>query len=288
MMSRRRSVHQDCQKVLAFIGTTPNIGTTVCALATAYRINEATQGKVAFLCLNFKSSKFHRYLNMQPPHATVDELLPHLRNQSLTPTMLMNAMTSSPSRPQLYYLLGNRHREMAEYYSEDDVHQLISVARGIYDYVVIDCNAYWDNAGSLCSLQQADDIIIVTTTALSHFQEDAKSWYGTLAQQLGLEDKAVHGLIIRQNKQYNGFSLQDIERELQLEIIGDVLLPISLYESLDGGELDYWLTETSEGRNWLVGVSINLLPAQLSLYATRPQGAWRRMHSLWQRKLKQS
>lgn len=272
-------------RVLSFIGTTPNIGTTVCALATAYRIVEATERKVAFLCMNFKSSKLHRYMNIPSSQATVDELLPHLRTRSLTSTMLMNAMTISPSRPQLHLLLGNRYREMAEYFSDEDIQQLITTAKEHYDYVIIDCNAYWDNAGSLCSMQHADDIVLVTTNALSHFQEDAKGWYGAMSHSLGLGDKCINALVIRQSKQYSGFTIQEIEDELQLKVIGDVLFPASLFASLDEGELDYWLTQTSEGRNWLVGLSINLLPEQYSL---KKQRAWKSVQTIWQHKMKPS
>ena len=283
MMNRGNSSEQHEGQVLSFIGTTPNIGTTVCALATAYRIVEVTECKVAFLCMNFKSSKLHRYMNIPPSQATVDELLPHLRTHSLTPTMLMNAMTISSSRPQLHLLLGNRYREMAEYFSDEDIGQLVATAKEHYDYVIIDCNAYWDNAGSLCSMQQADEIVLVTTNALSHFQEDTKGWYGTMSPSLGLSDKSVHALVIRQSKQYSGFTTQEIEAELQLKVIGDVLFPSSLFSSLDEGALDYWLTETSEGRNWLVGLSINLLPEQ---YTLKKQRAWKSVQMIWQRKMK--
>lgn len=271
------------KQLCTFIGTTPNIGTTICALATAYRIVEVTERKVAFICMNFKSSKLHRYLKIPAAQATVDELLPHLRSRSLTSTMLRNAMSILPSHPQLHVLLGNRYREMAEYFSDEDIQQLITIAKEHYDYVIIDCNAYWDNAGSLCSMQQADDIVLVTTNALSHFQEDAKSWYGTMSHLLGLNNKHIHALIIRQSKHYSGFTVQEIENELQLKVIGEVQFPTSLFASLDEGELDYWLTETSEGRNWLIGLSINLLPEQFTL---KKQRTWKSMHALWQRKVK--
>lgn len=285
MMNNGNTNYHPHKQLLTFIGTTPNIGTTICALATAYRIVEVTECKVAFLCMNFKSSKLHRYFKIPAAQATVDELLPHLRSGSLTSTMFMNAMTISPSHPQLHVLLGNRYREMAEYFSDKDIERLITIARDHYDYVIIDCNAYWDNAGSLCSMQQADDIVLVTTNALSHFQEDAKSWYGTMSHSLGLNDKNVHALIIRQSKHYSGFTVQEIENELQMKVIGDVQFPTSLFASLDEGELDYWLTETSEGRNWLIGLSINLLPEQYTLKKPR---VWKNMHTIWQRKVKQS
>lgn len=262
------------RQVHAFIGTTPNIGTTVSALATAYRIAEITEAKVAYLCLNLKSSKVARYIRLESPHATLDELLPHLRNHSITKEILLNAMATVPSRPNLHFLLGNRQREMSDYFNEEDITLLLSTARAIFDTVIVDCSAYWDNAGSLCGLQLADRITLVTTTALSHFQDDVSNWYNLLSQPLGIVEKEKECIVIRLHKQYRGYSITEIEDELQVKVVGEVMFPMSLYESLDGGNLDHWLTETAEGKSWLIGTVLNMLPHRTRASRVRFHWKW--------------
>ena len=53
--------------LIAFVGTTPNIGTTTAAYAAACRIAELTGLPAAFLCLNLKSAKIHRYVGADHP-----------------------------------------------------------------------------------------------------------------------------------------------------------------------------------------------------------------------------
>ena len=71
--------------IIAFVGTTPNIGTTVTALAAACRISQECGQSVGYLCLNLKSSKIHRYVGVDSPSATLDSLRPELKTDSLHP-----------------------------------------------------------------------------------------------------------------------------------------------------------------------------------------------------------
>src|SRR5690606_12616711 len=90
-VSKKRAIKAGSQGVITFIGTTPNIGTTLCAVTAAYRLAEITGQQVGYICLNFKSSKLHRYLGIDVPLATIDDLLPQLRSSSLSCSMLESA-----------------------------------------------------------------------------------------------------------------------------------------------------------------------------------------------------
>lgn len=284
-MNNEQSSVKGKGKILAFIGTTPNIGTTVSSLSLAYRIAEITGAKVAYLCLNLKSSKLHKYFSYTP-HATLDELLPHLRNASMTEELLRNAMTSFDRDSHVSILLGNRQREMADYFNEDDISSLIMLSRECYDYVILDCNAYWDNAGSLCGLQLSDQIFIVTTNALSHFQEDADKWFKLLSVPLDIESKAIQAIIVRQHKQYIGYSTHEIQRELQLQVTGEVVIPLSLYKSLDEGSLQQWLTHHHEGKNFLLSIAVNILPNYAKGMKSKSYWSWPNKSLAWRKKVK--
>ncbi|GIQ64776.1 hypothetical protein PACILC2_33440 [Paenibacillus cisolokensis] len=101
--------------LIAFVGTTPNIGVTSAAFAFAYRTAEASGKPVGFLCMNLKSAKIHRFLGMDGPSSTLDGLRPELRAGSLTPEKLLHASHRVKGMPNLHVLFGNMLRDQAEF-----------------------------------------------------------------------------------------------------------------------------------------------------------------------------
>lgn len=275
--------------VITFIGTTPNIGTTLCAVTAAYRLAEITGQQIGYICLNFKSSKLHRYLGIDVPLATIDDLLPQLRSNSLSSSMLDSAMYTAPHHPSVNILFGNRYREMAEYYSDQEVNQLIILAKQRFKYVILDSSAYWDSAGSICSLQQAEHIIVVTTDALSHFQEDGRAWFGRMSSFIELERSHYYALIIRQHRQSKGYRQHEIINELDMLLLGETELPLPLLDSLDEGDLVGWLTQSSDGKKWTYSLWYELLKKDdKSLVNQSKQMTWKKMRQLWRRKVRES
>lgn len=245
--------------VITFLGTTPNIGTTLIALATGVRLAEQTHKRVAYLCLNLKSSKLHRYIGVDEKRASLDELLPHLRNESLNQQLLHHAMHRYSSTLKLYILFGNRYRETAEYYGVEELTHLIETARKAYDYVLLDVSAYWDNAGTISALLEAERIVVATTDALSHFQEDYLSWIGVMGGHIQLDSKALFYAVIK----HRGGLYQP--RHCYSQFAGEelpaVTIPFSLYEALDRGELKQWLKQRGEGSKWLSSYVKHFAPA---------------------------
>jgi len=288
-MSTAKSESVTLQGIITFVGTTPNIGTTLCAMTTAYRLAQLTGEQIGYLCLNFKSSKLHRYLGVDAPTATIDDLLPQLRSNSLTSSMLESAMQSAPLYPSVKILFGNRFREMAEYYSDLEVNRLLALAKQRFQYVIVDSSAYWDNAGSICGLQQADQIILVTTDALSHFQEDGRAWFGRMSSFIELERSHIYTLIVKQQRYVKGYRQQDISNELNTILLGDIELPLSLLHSLDEGDLGGWLVQSNEGKQWMYALWYKLLTSiDKSLIHQPKVSTWKRMQKLWQRKVRES
>jgi len=244
-------------QVITFVGTTPNIGTTLITLTTAVRLAERLKKKVAYLCLNLKSSKLHTYMGIDEDRASLDELLPHLRNGSFHQGMLMHAMHRYDSEQELYLLFGNRYRETAEYYGVEELTALIRSACKLYDYVFLDVNAYWDNAATISALVEADTVVVTTTTALSHFQDDYMGWIGVMGEHIQLQDKRLYCSVIKQQRglyqprhSFPAFNGQELP---------PIALPRTLYEALDRGELTMWLKQHREGRRWLSAYTAQLV-----------------------------
>ncbi|MBM7565253.1 hypothetical protein [Paenibacillus sacheonensis] len=234
--------------LIAFVGTTPNIGTSSAAFAAACRIAEESGGTIGFLCLNLKSAKMHRYLGVDDPAGTLDELRPELATRTLHPEKLLRAMHRCSRLTGVHVLFGNLLRDQAEYYAMEEMEHLLDAAAQAFDVVIADVGAYWDNAATLCALRRAATRILVTTGALSHFQEDGQRWAKQLAPLYGIPAASFQGLVIHSPWGKGGFHVKDICKELGVPLLGEHALSEQMLASLDSGTLEEWLADNERGR----------------------------------------
>lgn len=234
--------------LLTFMGTTPNIGTTIAALATACRIVEHTDASVGYLCLNLKSAKVHRYVGIDQPEATLDALRPELQTAALDGEKLFRSMHHVRGAPNLHILFGNVMRDQAEFFSPRELDHLLDAAMSSFDLVIADVGAYWDNAATLCALRRSSSRLVVTTTALSHFQEDGKRWIKHLSPLFGIPSHEYEAVLVHSQWRNGGFQVKDICRELGIPFIGEMSLSEPMLSQLDSGTLDEWLTENDQGK----------------------------------------
>jgi hypothetical protein len=228
----------------AFAGSTPNIGTTVAAFGTAYRIAMLTGRKVGFLCMNLKSAKTHLYLGVDQPHVSLDGLRPELRAGTLTPDKLVRYAHTSPKLGSLHVLFGNLAREQAEYYEPEDMMRLLDAARQSYDLTIADVSSYWDNAATICAMREADERFLVTTGSLSHFQEDVQRWIGQVGGMFGLSADRFHLVLLQGNSRIpGGFGMKEVRKEIGSTTFSELKLVESMHLQLDSGRLDVWLAE---------------------------------------------
>ncbi|MBW7476424.1 hypothetical protein K0T92_16955 [Paenibacillus oenotherae] len=234
--------------LLTFIGTTPNIGTTIAALAAACRFVEVNDVSVGYLCLNLKSAKAHRYVGVDQPETTLDSLRPELQTAALDADKLLRSMHQARGAPNLYMLFGNVMRDQAEFFTTGDIDHLLDVAARCFDLVIADVGAYWDNAATLCALRRSSSRLLVTTAALSHFQEDGKRWVKHLSPLFGISSQEYEAVIIRPQWRNGGYQVKDICREIGIPFIGEMRLSEPMLSQLDSGTLDEWLTENEQGK----------------------------------------
>lgn len=226
-------------RTVLFLGSTPNIGVTVAAFGTAAHMAKLTARSVAYLCLNLKSSKIHRYLGAARTANALDGLRAEMQSNRLAPGRLKGYCLQMRQQPNLYVLLGNRQREQAEFYRVDDIDCLLRAAAQAFDYCIVDVSAYWDNAATIAAVLGAGQRILVTTPSLSDFQEDVNGWLKTLAPLLGLTPAEFDLLIARQpaSTPAGGYGNAEIRRETGLTRIGAVRQVSGLHLLLDQGKL---------------------------------------------------
>lgn len=230
-------------QVAVFAGSTPNIGTTVTALGTAYRLASATGKRVGFLCLNLKSAKTHLYLGVDKPQITLDGLRPELRADAMTGDKLLQYMHASANLGGLRVLFGNLAREQAEYYEPDDIKRLLAASRDAFELTIADVSAYWDNAATICAMQEADYRYLVTTRYAGHFHEDIQRWTGQVGGLFGLKPDRFQAVVLHHEMRgTGGYGMKEIRKEIGCQMISELKLLESLHLQLDSGRLDEWLS----------------------------------------------
>jgi MinD-like ATPase involved in chromosome partitioning or flagellar assembly len=211
-------------KLITFVGSTPNIGTTLASYGVACLLAMETSKKVGYLCLNLKSSKLHRYLGREEHPFTLDGLRAELKAQSLTPERLLHVCDKPKEAHGLHVLYGNMLREQAEFFTPSEIIHLLRVARGAFDICIIEVSAYWDNAATVSGLLEADSKIVVTTGDIAHFQEDFSRWIRQVGSVFGLQPDAFELMAVQTDRhaKQSEFTIRDIRKETQLHLIGHV------------------------------------------------------------------
>jgi MinD-like ATPase involved in chromosome partitioning or flagellar assembly len=230
--------------LIAFTGSTPNIGTTVAALGTAFRLASRTGKRMGFLCLNLKSAKTHLYLGVDEPKVTLDAIRPELRAGTLTADKLRAYAQVPPRLRGVHVLFGNLPRDQAEYYEPGQIEHLLRTAREAFDAVVADTGAYWDNAATICAVRMAEHRLLVTTGQFTNFREDVYRWIGQIAPQFGVRPGEFHLVVLRRSDRMSeGFGLKEILRETGSSGVSELKADESLGVHLDSGRLDEWLAD---------------------------------------------
>lgn len=227
-------------RIAVFVGSTPNIGTTVAAFGTAVRLAVRTNASVGFVCLNLKSSKLHRYLGEDRTPFALDSLRAELKSRSMDGRRLLQFCVSFKGVPRLNTLYGTVLREQAEFYQPEDVSHLLRAAREAFDLCLVEVNAYWDNAATVCALLDADDRVAVTTPDLGHFQEDMARGLHTMGPLFGLSSDSFN-LIVTQTggsaRMDGGLRTSDIRKESGMKVIGEIRRNPKLLDALNQGKL---------------------------------------------------
>lgn len=146
----------DKSRVVAFFGTHPQVGVTSTIMSIASRMGMFTGAKIAVLGLNpWNPGDYYFQYN----GIYLDELSTQLANRVLTTTQLLNSMGSYNC---FQYLAGNRSIKKQFKYYVEEVSFLIDLAKEVFDLVLIDAGAHFDNAMSLQALANSDVKFLIT------------------------------------------------------------------------------------------------------------------------------
>lgn len=124
----------------------------------------------------------------------------------------------------------------------------MSVAEKTFSLVILDLGAYWDNAATICAIRRADSRVLVTTPALSHFQEDGRRWIGGVSPLFEIDANQYDCVVVQYPWGTGGYRMKEICKELGTKAIGEFHLNDTLFAGLDKGAYDEWLKNDNAGR----------------------------------------
>lgn len=266
--------NNDRSNIVLFIGTTPNIGTTVVSYATALHVAMRTTQQVAYVCLNLKSSKIHRYLGLPPSGSTLNTMRAELKAKGMTARKIKDYGITSKEADNLHVLLGNLAREQAEFYTVDDIQHLLQCVSEAYDLCIVEVNAYWDNAATMCALFEADSKIVVSTAQLGHFQEDLGQWLHNMSSLYNLERQMFDLFITQVDKAAHDFNVKHIRKETGMNIVGTMPKHAHISGLLNEGMLEQIVHSEPHLLGGISGVA-NML---MTLYALQRKPSMPKKH----------
>lgn len=273
-----RSIDSSTNKnIVLFMGTTPNIGTTVVSYSTAMQIAKQTEQQIAYICLNLKSSKIHKYMGIHHPLRTLDGIRAEIKSQGLIKERIRQYCINHKETPNFYVLPGNMVREQAEFYTMEDIRHLLDIASSAFDLCVIEVNAYWDNAATISGLLCADTKVVVSSNQLGNFQEDMDRWLKSGSSIFDLDFNSFDLFItqLQKNQITNGFRIKDVRKETGMNIVGRLDRLEQVDELLNQGRIDDLATNDPQLSKGLSGM-INMLIAlyRLERKSTLARKSW--------------
>lgn len=216
IQARHSSVESDLSPMIAVIGATGGVGTsTVLTHLAAGLIANDPDASCCIIDLDMQSGQSTYLLNVAPK-VTVQDLLE--ASERLDEDMLRDATIASESGVSVLgapAVIGP-----LEDVNVERLLRLLSVARSVYDYVVIDLPSNWTN-WSLSIVCECQSIALVTDQSLGGLRGAKRAI--ELFESVGIDRKSV-GLVINrvERRLFKAIGSSDIADTLGREVWGEL------------------------------------------------------------------
>ena len=196
-------------RVVTVHGAKGGVGaSTICAnLAVAIRMQ--TRKRVALVDGNLLGADQGVLLNLLSENS-IGDLVPHIK--SLDSELLEAAMLSHDSG--LRVLLAPDQLERAESVSGEELQRVLSVMKGLFDYIVVDTPPFLDQT-TLVALDIADTVVLVCPPELAALKNAAR--FLRLTQEFGYPADKIR-LVVNRAKGPGAVSIADIEENLRIRV----------------------------------------------------------------------
>jgi pilus assembly protein CpaE len=213
--------------VVSFIGAKGGTGTTL--LTAHLAVELAAIHRVLAIDMDFGMGDLASVLDLNPKDSIID-LLP--RADRIDERMLTGS--AALHRTKLHVLAQPGELDPAAEVNADDVYGIIRAAAKAYQYVLIDCGTYLDEAVAM-SMNVSDIVVIITTPSVVSVRDAYRRI--RVLDSLGVERERVR-LVVNRNHRGAYVSLEDIQQNLGLKIVGAIPEdPRTVEQAINEGKL---------------------------------------------------
>ncbi|NLB53234.1 MAG: MinD/ParA family protein [Syntrophomonadaceae bacterium] len=200
-------------KVITVFNTKGGVGKTTISLSLAVALKQKTSARVVLVDLDLFSGNIALMAGVEP-RRTIKDLIDDINilEQDVLDDYLVNhksgiKIVPAPVNP-----------EFASFVEAEHVEKIIGMLSEVFNYVIIDAPTFFSDT-IIPALEQADDIVIVSTADLASVQ-NLKQVLDLLGN-LGMRNKTR---IVLNKVGYTGhLKIQDLEKQLNLKI--DYVIP---------------------------------------------------------------
>lgn len=195
-------------KTITVFSTKGGVGKTTIALNLAIALSNITKKRAALVDLDLTAGNVALMAGVTWKRS-IKDLVDELHN--LDEEILNNYLTVHPSG--LSILPAPSRPEYAGFIQAEHVDKILGHMSQMFNYVIVDTPAYVHDT-AIPALEQAQDIVIVTTLDLASIQNLKQSM--TLLTELSMRNKVK--VVVNRKGYSGGLKLNDLEDELGMEV----------------------------------------------------------------------
>lgn len=201
------------KRVISFFGTHSGAGVTTTVLNLARSLSQKTDEKVLVLSLNSwdPADYLYHYEGQYLNDLKVDLNLKNLTAQRLSEAVHFN--------DSFYHLAGNRDIKMQRMYQPEEIEHLITVAKNLFDVILIDAGTHFDTAPTVQSYLSSGLKFLVTNQEVKGYRGYFPYVFHQLIEPAGGSAEEFMLIINKYQPANTLINEKDLEEELNMERI---------------------------------------------------------------------
>ncbi|MDQ7028545.1 MAG: response regulator [Ardenticatenia bacterium] len=196
-------------RVVACFGSKGGVGTTTVAVNCAIALRRLTSSPVVLVDADLHFGDVGIHLDLSAP-PDMSHLLDHVDH--LSPLVIQRAVQQHISG--IHVLLSPTGPERARSMTAEHMATILSVLSAMYDYVLVDCHAGYDDP-TMAVLSEADDILFVLTPEISPIHNASSFLHA--ADRMGVLPSSVRLVLNRVNSNAN-IGTKEVERFVKVPV----------------------------------------------------------------------
>ncbi len=215
-LKRLEAVHKDSQKpigrILSIVSNKGGVGKSTVAVNLAARLAKKHPGDVLLIDASLQLGTCALMLDLQPRTTILDVVRERVR---LDPTLLEHLTIEHESG--LHFLAAPRNALEAAEISEDDIAQILQLARRSFRFVIVDTFPVLDNI--VLSILDLSDRAVVVFNGTVPVIAGAREMFSTLIKLGFQEERMIPTLNFNHPTFAGSLGVQDIRRQMNREIM---------------------------------------------------------------------